>query len=86
MLYIRCPLLLRQVEDCLFERGIGSSHETIRFWWNRFGPIFAWEIRIRRFNRRSYSNWCWLLDEVSVLINGETRYLWRTVDHEGEVL
>ncbi len=35
---------------------------------------------------RSYSNWQWHLDEVLVKINGETHYLWRAVDHEGEVL
>ena len=28
----------------------------------------------------------WHLDEVFVRINGETHYLWRAVDHEGEVL
>ena len=37
MLYIRYPLSLRQVEDLLFERGIDICHETVRFWWNRFG-------------------------------------------------
>ena len=41
MMYIRYPLSLRQVEDILFERGIEICHETIRFWWNRFGPMFA---------------------------------------------
>ena len=35
---------------------------------------------------RAYSNWRWHLDEVFVKINGETYYLWRAVDHEGEVL
>ena len=35
---------------------------------------------------RAYSNWQWHLDEVFVRINGETHYLWRAVDHEGEVL
>ena len=48
MLYIRYPLSLRQVEDLLFERGIDICHESIRFWWNRFGPMFAAEIRRRR--------------------------------------
>lgn len=48
MMYVRYPLSLRQVEDLLFERGIDISHETVRFWWNRFGPIFAAEIRKRR--------------------------------------
>jgi putative transposase len=40
MLYIRFPLSLRNVEDLLHERGIDISHETVRFWWNRFGPMF----------------------------------------------
>jgi putative transposase len=87
MMYVRFPLSLRNVEDLLHERGIEISHETVRFWWNRFGPMFAAEIRRRRVSRmRSYSNWQWHLDEVFVKINGETHYLWRAVDHEGEVL
>ena len=87
MMYVRFPLSLRNVEDLLHERGIDISHETIRFWWNRFGPLFAAEIRRNRVqNLRSHSNWRWHLDEVFVKINGETHYLWRAVDHEGEVL
>jgi putative transposase len=86
MMYIRYPLSLRQVKDLLFERGIDICHETVRFWWNRFGPMFAAEIKKRRIHRRSYSQWRWHLDEVFVRINGETHYLWRAVDHEGEVL
>ncbi len=70
MRYIRYPLSLRQVEDLLFERGIDICHETVRFWWNRFGPMFAAEIRKQRVNRRSYSDWRWHLDEVFVRING----------------
>jgi len=86
MMYVRYPLSLRQVEDLLHERGIDICHETVRFWWNRFGPKFAAEIRKRRVQHRAYSNWRWHLDEVFVKINGETHYLWRAVDHEGEVL
>ena len=48
MLYVRYPLSLRNVEDLLHERGIDVSHETVRFWWNRFGPMFAAEIRRKR--------------------------------------
>jgi len=58
----------------------------VRFWWNRFGPLFAAEIRKRRVRHRCYSPWRWHLDEVFVKINGEMHYLWRAVDHEGEVL
>ena len=48
MMYVRYPLSLRIVEDLLAERGIDISHETVRFWWNRFDPMFAAEIRKRR--------------------------------------
>jgi putative transposase len=86
MLYLRFPLSLRNVEDLLHERGIEISHETVRFWWNRFGPMFAAEIRRRRVERmRSSPQWRWHLDEMFVKINGEAHYLWRAVDHEGEV-
>ncbi|MDM7985305.1 MAG: IS6 family transposase, partial [Maricaulis sp.] len=85
-MYIRFPLSLRNVEDLLHERGIDITHETVRFWWNRFGPLFAKSIRKRRVENRFYSNWAWHLDEVFVKINGEHHYLWRAVDHEGEVL
>jgi len=73
MLYVRFPLSLRNVEDLLHERGIDVSHETIRFWWNRFEAC-------------SHSNWQWHFDEIFVKINGEWHYLWRAVDHEDEVL
>ena len=87
MMYVNYPLSLRNVEDLLFERGIDICHETVRLWWGRFGPLFASEIRRKRVQHmRAYSHWKWHLDEVYVKINGEMHYLWRAVDHEGEVL
>jgi len=87
MMYVRFPLSLRNVEDLLHERGVDVCHETVRYWWNRFGPMFASEIRRNRVSRlKCYSNWQWHVDEVFVKINGEQHYLWRAVDHEGEVL
>ena len=56
MMYVKYPLSLRNVEDLLAERGIDLCHETVRFWWNRFGPMFAAEIRRKRVNRmRAYT-------------------------------
>lgn len=86
MLYVRFPLSLRNVEDLLHERGIDISHETVRFWWNRFGPMFVSDIRKRPIEGMRSSRWRWHMDEVFVKINGERHYLWRAVDHEGEVL
>jgi len=87
MMYVRFPLSLRNVEDLLAERGIDICHETVRHWWNRFGPLFAADVRRQRVNRmRGFRQWKWHLDEVYVKINGEMHYLWRAVDQEGEIL
>jgi len=51
LMYVRFALSLRNVEDLLFERGIDICHETVRLWWNRFGPLFAGDIG-RAFERR----------------------------------
>ena len=73
MLYVRFPLLLRDVEDLLHERGVDVSYESVRYWWHRFGSQFASQIKKRRAGGIHSSNWKW-------------HYLWRAVDHEGEVL
>jgi putative transposase len=86
MLYFRFPRSLRNVEDLLHEQGVDIDHETARFWWHQFGPMFASEIRKRWIEGLRTSHWQWHLDEVFVKINGERHYLWRAVDHEGEVL
>jgi putative transposase len=87
LMYVRFPLSLRNVEDLLSERGIDICHETVRQWWNRFGPLFASDIRRQRVSRmRGYRHWRWHLDEMYVKLSGEMVYLWRAVDHEGEVL
>jgi putative transposase len=75
------------VEDLLFERGYDFCHETVRLWWNRFGPMFAAEIRRRRVSHmRGFRHWRWHVDKLYVKMNGEMVYLWRAVDHQGEVL
>jgi putative transposase len=87
LMYVRFPLSLRNVEDLLHERGIDICHETVRHWVDRFGTHFAHKIRKRRSDRmRQSPQWQWHLDEVFVKIRGKTHYLWRAVDHEGEVL
>ena len=87
MMYVRFPLSLRNVEDLLHERGIDVCHESIRLWVDRFGTLFAKKIRKQRSSyMRQVTQWQWHLDEVFVKINGVQHYLWRAVDHEGEVL
>jgi putative transposase len=82
MMYVKYSLSLRNVEDLLAERGIDISHETVRFWWNRFGPMFAAEIRKKRVaHTRHHPQWRRHLDEVFVKVNGKLCYLWRGLCH-----
>jgi putative transposase len=72
MLYMRFQLGLRKVEDRLAERGIDICHETVRLWWNRFGPLVAADIRRQRVNRmRGFRQGRWQLDAMVVYITGE---------------
>jgi len=75
MMYARYALSLRNVEDLLFELGIDICHETVRHWWNRFGPLIAADVRHHRVRRmKGFRQWKWHLDEVYVKINGEMHY------------
>src|ERR671925_971950 len=81
-LYLRFTLSYRDVEDLLAERGVEVSYETVRRWVLKFGPVFAKRLR----HARPTPSRHWHLDEMVARIAGETVYLWRAVDHEGEVL
>ena len=81
-LYLRFTLSYRDVEELLAERGLDISYETVRRWVLKFGPAIG--RRLRR--RRPRPSDRWHLDEMVVRIAGKRMYLWRAVDHEGEVL
>jgi putative transposase len=68
MMYIRFPLSMRNVEDLLHKRGIDISHETVRYWWNRFGPLMASEIKKRRSHQlRPVTECRWRPDEATAV-------------------
>src|SRR3954465_15686377 len=81
-LYLRFTLSYRDVEDLLAERGLEISYETARRCVLKFGPGIA--RKLRRCRPRPSDRWH--LDEMVVRIAGKRMYLWRAVDHEGEVL
>src|SRR3981081_4348433 len=81
-LYLRFTLSYRDVEELLAERGLDVSYETVRRWVLKFGPGIA--RKLRRCRPRPSDRWH--LDEMVVRITGKRMYLWRAVDHEGEVL
>src|SRR5438132_5716449 len=81
-LYLRFTLSYRDVEELLAERRLDISYETVRRWVLKFGPAIARRLR----QRRPRPSDRWHLDEMVVRIAGKRMYLWRAVDHEGEVL
>src|ERR1700751_5024975 len=81
-LYLRFTLSYRDVEELLAERGLDVSYETVRRWVLKFGPLIARKLR----QGRPRPSARWHLDEMVARIAGKRVYLWRAVDHEGEVL
>jgi transposase-like protein len=81
-LYLRFTLSYRDVEKMLAERGLDVSYETVRRWMLKFGPLIARKLR----QGRPRPSTLWHLDEMVVRIAAKRMYLWRAVDHEGEVL
>lgn len=65
-MYIRLPLLLRNVEDPLHERGIDVGNEKVQFWWHRFGPMFVSEIDKGRIEGKLRTELRRYLDEIFV--------------------
>ena len=81
-LYLRFTLSYRDLEELLAERGLEVSYETVRRWVLKFGATVAQRLR----RRRPRPSDRWHLDEMVVRIAGRRMYLWRAVDHEGEIL
>ncbi len=81
-LYCRFALRYRDVEERLAERGVLVTDETVRQWCRKFGQQYANALR----RRRPRAGDTWHLDEVFIRLNGETHYLWRAVDQDGNVL
>ena len=81
-LYARFTLSFRDVEEMLAERGVDVSYETIRRWFLKFGSAIA--ANLRRSRPRPSDHWH--LDEMVIVIRRKRYWLWRAVDHEGEVL
>ncbi len=78
-LYHRFMLSLRDVSEILAQRGMVVTYESIREWGNKFGSLYATEIKKRRPRRGDK----WHMDEMCLVMNGVKFWLWRAVDQDG---
>ena len=80
---LRYKLSFRDVAELLLERGFEVTHETIREWEFRFAPLLAEQLRAKRRGRAGVS---WYLDETYVKVGGRWCYLYRAIDHHGDLI
>ena len=76
------PLSDRHIEALIAERGVAVDHATINRWVNKSSPQLE-----AAFHRRKRPVWVrWRMDETSVRVKGQWRYLSRAVDKHGQTL
>lgn len=63
------------------EHRVIVTHKSIRRWCQKFEQVYANALR-----RRPWPDDKWHLDEVFVLLNGKTHYLWCAVAQDGQAL
>jgi putative transposase len=59
------------------------SEETVRDWEARFAPLMADQLRIKR---RGQAGASWYVDETYIKVRGKWCYLYRAVDHDGNLV
>jgi len=80
---LRYTLSLRDLAEMFLQRGLVFSHETVRDWEARFAPLIADQLRTKRSGQAGRS---WHVDETSVKVQGKWCYLYRAIDHDGNLV
>jgi putative transposase len=80
--YVAYPLSYRHVEELMEERGVPVDHATIQRWVVKDSSQLA-----EAFHRRKRPvGRSWRMDETSIRVQGEWRYLSRAVDTTGQTI
>src|SRR5262249_43509583 len=80
--YVAYPLSTRHIEELMAERGGDVDHSTINRWTIKYSPLLE-----EAFHRRKRPVWVsWRLDETSIKVKGQWRYLYRAVDKHGQTI
>jgi putative transposase len=80
---LRYKLSLRDVAELFLERGFAFTHEAIRDWETRFTPLIADQLRSKR---RGQAGKSWYVDEIYLKVHGKWCYLYRAIDHDGNLV
>ena len=80
--YLRSGLSYRDLEELLAERGVEVDHVTLFCWVQRFTPLL---IDAARPCRHAVGD-RWFVDETYVKVAARWRYVYRAVDHYGQVI
>src|SRR5215470_7804884 len=80
--YVAYPLSTRHVEELMKERGVDVDHSTINRWTIKYSPLLE-----EAFHRRKRPVWVsWRMDETSIKVKGQWRYLYRAVDKHAQTI
>ena len=80
--YVAYPLSTRHVADLRRERGVHVDHSTMNRWGVKYSPQLE-----EACHRRKRKIWIsWRMDETSMKVKGQGRYLYRAVDKSGQTL
>ncbi len=80
---LRYKLSLRDVAEIFLERGFQFTHEAVRDWEERFAPLMAEQLRVKR---RGHVRSSWYVDETYVKVRGKWCYLYRALDRHGNLV
>ncbi len=80
---LRYKLSLRDIAEMFLERGFIFTHEAVRDWEARFAPLVASQLRTKRHGQAGKS---WYVDETYIRVQGKWCYLYRAIDHDGNLV
>jgi len=80
---LRYKLSLRDLAEMFLTRGFVFTHETVRDWETRFGPLLADHLRAKR---RGTAGVQWHADETYRKVDGRWCYRYRAIDRDGNLV
>jgi hypothetical protein len=78
-------LTLRDLTEMFLQRGFVFSHEAARAWEAKLAPVLMQQLRRRRCGKGGARGRRWHVDETYLKVGGPWTYLYRAIDHDGNL-